>query len=212
MSATVLLVASAILALFYLLFMTHAAPSALRSATKTGSIALLALAAAPFPILALALGLSAFGDLALSRACERPLLVGVAAFALAHLTYVAVFQSLGGDPALPFDWRIGGAIGIMGLSSVMARLLWSKAGRLRWTVLGYVVIIALMGVSALQVPSPYAEFVIAAALLFILSDSLIATERFLIGDGPAPRWLSPAIWLTYWLAQFLFCVGIAQLF
>ena len=94
----------------------------------------------------------------------------------------------------------------------MARFLWSKAGPLRWPVLGYVVIIALMGVSALQVPSPYAEFVIAAALLFILSDSLIATERFLIGDGPAPRWLSPAIWLTYWLAQFLFCVGIAQLF
>ncbi len=212
MLATVLLVASAILALFYLLFMTHAAPSALRSATKTGSIALLALAALPVPLLALALGLGALGDLALSRDGERAFLAGIAAFAAAHLAYLAVFLTLAGAPALTVGWQIGAALGIAAVSTLMARLLWSKAGPLRWPVLGYVVIIATMGINALLVPLRYARLAIVDALLFILSDSLIATERFLIGDGPAPRWLSPVIWLTYWLAQFLFCVGIAQLF
>lgn len=212
MSQIVLLFASGALALIYLLFMTHAAPSALRSAVKTGSIALLAVAALPVPLLALALGLGALGDLALSRDGERAFLAGIAAFAAAHLAYLAVFLTLAGAPALTVGWQIGAALGIAAVSVLMARLLWSKAGPLRWPVLGYVVIIAVMGINALLVPLPFARLVIVAAFLFILSDSLIATERFLIREGAAPRWMPPAIWATYWLAQLLFCVGIAQIF
>lgn len=210
MSATVLLIASGILALIYLLFMTHAAPSARRSAIKTGSIALLAVVAVPVPLLALALGLSALGDLALSRSGERAFLAGIAAFALGHLAYVVLFRSFGGDPALTNGWQVGGAAGIVALSSGMAFVLWSRSGPLRWPVLGYIAIIAAMGISALSVPAPFAGAVIAGALLFMLSDSLIATERFVIQGRAAPRWISPAIWSTYWLAQVLFCVGVAR--
>ena len=84
MSQIVPLLASATLALVYLLFLTDAAPSTLRSVVKTGAVALLAISALPVPLLALALGLSALGDLALSRDGDRAFLAGVAAFALAH--------------------------------------------------------------------------------------------------------------------------------
>lgn len=211
MSQIVPLLASGTLALVYLLFLTNAAPSTLRSAVKTGAVALLAISALPVPLLALALGLSALGDLALSRDGDRAFLAGVAAFALAHLVYVAVFLGLGGAPALAVEWRIGASLGVAAVSLVMARLLWPRSGPLRWPVLGYVGIIAAMAISSLFVPEPFARPVIAAAVLFVLSDSLIATERFLIKAAPAPRWLAPAIWLTYWLAQFFFCIGIARI-
>lgn len=125
------------------------------------------------------------------------------------MAYVVLFRSFGGDPALTNDWQVGGAAGIVAVSSGMAFVLWSRSGPLRWPVLGYIAIIAAMGISALTVPAPFAGAVIAGALLFMLSDSLIATERFVIRGRAAPRWISPAIWSTYWLAQVLFCVGVA---
>jgi uncharacterized membrane protein YhhN len=200
-----------LLALIYLLFMTRSEPTLLRSAVKTGSIALLAVVALPIPLLALALGVSALGDLALSRNGERAFLAGIGAFALAHLAYLTVFLSLEGEATPAVGWQVAAGIVIACFSSAMAWLLWSRAGPLRWPVLGYVGIIAVMAISSLLVPAPYARPVIAAAFFFVLSDSLIATERFLIAAAPAPRWLPPAIWLTYWLAQFFFCVGIAQI-
>lgn len=212
MSQELLLGASAALALIYLLFMTRSEPTVLRSVVKTGSIALLAVVAMPVPLLALALGLSALGDLALSRNGERAFLAGIGAFALAHLAYLAVFLSLEGDAALTVGWQVLAAAAVASLSSAMAWLLWPRTGPLRWPVLGYVVIIAIMGINAALVPSPFARLVIFGAFLFILSDSLIATERFLIRGGHAPRWLSPAIWVTYWFAQAFFCVGIVQIF
>jgi uncharacterized membrane protein YhhN len=211
MTEVAFLLASAGLGLVYLFFMTCSAPSLMRSAVKTGSIAALAVAALPVPPLALALALSALGDLALSRQGEKAFLAGVGAFALAHLAYLALFLSLEGEAALTVGWQVAAAVGIAAFSSAMAWLLWPRTGPLRWPVLGYVVIIAIMGINAFLVPAPYSRFVIFGALLFILSDSLIATERFLIRTGDAPRWLPPAIWLTYWLAQFFFCIGIAQI-
>ena len=210
MSQIVPLLASGTLALVYLMFFTNAAPSTLRSVVKTGAVALLAISVLPVPLLALALGLSALGDFALSRDGDRAFLAGVAAFVLAHLAYVAVFLGLGGAPALAVEWRIGAGLGVATVSLVMARHLWPRSGPLRWSVLGYMGIIASMAISSLLVPAPFARPVIAAAVLFVLSDSLIATERFLIKAAPAPRWLPSAIWLTYWLAQFFFCNGIAR--
>ena len=109
------------------------------------------------------------------------------------------------------EWQIGAGFGVAAVSLVLAHLLWPRSGPLRWPVLGYVGIIAAMAISSLFVPEPFARPVIAAAFLFVLSDSLIATERFLINVAPAPRWLPPAIWLPYWLAQFFFCIGIARI-
>ena len=136
MSQIVPLLASVTLALVYLLFLTDAAPSTLRSVVKTGAVALLAISALPVPLLALAFGLSALGDLALSRDGDRAFLAGVAAFALAHLAYVAVFLGLGVAPALAVEWRIGAGFGVATVSLIMARLLWPRSGPLRWPVLG----------------------------------------------------------------------------
>ena len=83
-------------------------------------------------------------------------------------------------------WQIGAGLGVATVSLVMARLLWPRSGPLRWPVLGYVGIIAAMAISSLFVSEPNARPVIAAAFLFVLSDSLMATERFLINVARRP--------------------------
>ena len=80
-----------VLALGYLC-LVHARESWGRSALKTGAVFILALMAAlKMPLLAVALGLCALGDLALSRPGERAFLAGVASFAAGHLAYVWLF-------------------------------------------------------------------------------------------------------------------------
>jgi uncharacterized membrane protein YhhN len=50
--------------------------------------------------------------------------------------------------------------------------------------------------------------VVAGALLFMLSDSLLATGRFLLrADDAAQRWLAPAVWVTYYGAQLILALA-----
>ncbi|GAB2560469.1 lysoplasmalogenase [Spirosoma areae] len=74
-----------------------------------------------------------------------------------------------------------------------------------WPVVGYVVCLSTMGVLASQRHGlPGYGWVLAGALLFILSDSFIAIDKFL-------RPLSGAVWLiisTYAAAQWLIIAGL----
>ena len=77
----------------------HAPQSLFRSAAKT--LPLLAFTLASYlsgapAFLTAALFLSALGDLALSRTGRAAFLYGLCSFALAHLVFIILFQSLGG--------------------------------------------------------------------------------------------------------------------
>lgn len=185
-------------------------PSVWRSVLKTLSVACLAAVAgqAGQPVLALALAFCALGDLMLSRAGEAAFMAGVGAFALGHLAYLALFlvQPLS-DPglllALP---QVAGLAVLALLGAAMARLILPRAGNLRIPVALYIPIILAMGLAALTLGQP---LVVLAAALFILSDSVLALETFVIPqDNPAHRWLGPAVWPLYWGAQALFVIAL----
>lgn len=178
-----------------------------RSLLKTGSVALLALGAITggAPLLALALALCALGDWFLSRAGDRAFLAGVAAFAAGHIAYMVLFLSRpASDPAAlagpPGLWI---AAGLVLVSICLAPALMARAGALRGPVLGYMPIILGMGMAALTLPMQGATaLVVPAALSFIVSDMILATDRFLLpGDHSARRLAPYAIWITYWGAQ-----------
>lgn len=185
-----------------------------RSVTKTLATALLACAAllaeAP-PLLVAGLALGALGDLLLSRDGAQTFLVGLVAFAIAHLAYTALFLTVGAAPTrLLAPERNPAALTLVALGIAMAWRLWPVAGSLRWPVSAYVGIIVCMGLAALSLPIPAAVPVrplvaMVAASAFILSDALLALELFLLPPGHRLRRITPyAVWTLYWLAQALF--------
>lgn len=198
---------AALCALIYLPI-TGQAPSLPRSGVKTLSVALLAGAAvqAGGPVLlVVALGLCALGDWFLSRPGEGAFMAGVGAFAAGHVAYVALFLS---HPASDLSrlllWPgLLAALILLALGAAMLRLILPRAGALAGPVAGYVPIILTMGLSALTLPPSGAlALVLPAALAFILSDTLLAVEKFLLPQGhQASAPLGFALWILYWLAQ-----------
>lgn len=171
-----------------------------KTAIKTGSVAVLALAAAlqGLPLLATALALGALGDFCLSRDGDRWFLAGMAGFGLAHLAYTVLMLE---GVALP--GRVPLLILLLVLGLAMAVLLWRRAGALRGPVMAYLGVILAMASVALALGNvPFWPVVTVAALLFVLSDSLLALELFLLRPGHrVQRFLPFLVWPTYWLAQ-----------
>lgn len=203
------LVTAALCALAYLP-MTRRTPSLGRSAVKTASVAMLAVAAllAGGPhFLVLALALCAVGDWCLSRPGERAFMAGVAAFAAGHLAYVGVFLAQpGSDPAWLLDPpRLILLAGLAVFGAVMLWLLLPRAGALAGPVAVYVPIILAMGVAALTLPAGILATALPAALAFMASDSILAIEKFVLPeDHPANGAAALAIWVLYWGAQLGF--------
>jgi len=170
---------------------------------------LLRLAAKPVPVLALAcwtrdarerwltagLLLSAVGDLVMDLGRATPFFLGgMAAFALAHVAYIAAFVRRSRSPRwlalLPFAaWGV-----------VLMQRLWPDLGPLAAPVAIYSALLLVMMWRALAASlasgRPDAAL---GAIVFGISGSLIALDRF---DGPVhgARWL---IMATYWTGQLL---------
>jgi uncharacterized membrane protein YhhN len=200
------LILSAAAALLYL-GMVEREANLRRTAAKTLAVALLALLAVleyGSPLLAAALALSAIGDAFLSRDGEQTFLAGLACFLVAHLVYVALFALSGqgfGIIAQEF-WRPpAGALMTAATAFLLFRLRMSVDGPMRNAVTAYAAAILAMGLSALTVPGPW---VALGAALFMASDALLGTERFLLaGNGETRRTLRHVIWVLYYTAQLM---------
>ncbi len=197
-------------ALAYLSMVARSA-STLRSILKTASVALLALSAliagGPW-LLCLGLTLCATGDALLSRETEATFMAGIGAFAAGHIAYILLFLSHPtSDATLIFD-QPGLFWILIVLGIVMATLLAPRAGELKVPVLAYIPIILGMGIAVLALPETgNLRWALPAALAFIASDLILATEKFLLPDGhPALRITPYLVWPLYWGAQagFLF--------
>jgi uncharacterized membrane protein YhhN len=171
----------------------------------------LRIAAKPVPLLALCawarhgdrrilagLVFSAAGDLVmeLGRATGF-FLAGMGAFALAHVAYLAGFLRRSREPGLL------GLIPFVAWGALLMGRLWPQLGALRLPVAVYAALLLAMMWRALVASRAVGRWDAAAgALLFGLSDSLIALDRF--GPPfPGARWLVMA---TYWAGQ----LGIAR--
>jgi uncharacterized membrane protein YhhN len=180
-------------------------PTPLRTAVKMLAVGLLA--ALVFvengpPLLFGALVLSAFGDAFLSREGDRMFLAGLASFLLAHLFYVVLFWTEGGGIALlsAQSWRLVVAAAIVLVALVVLGLLVRRVKpALRSPIFAYVVAVLAMGLAALTLER---SWVIAGALLFMVSDAVLATERFIVSAvSPHRAWLRHAVWAIYYVAQ-----------
>jgi uncharacterized membrane protein YhhN len=84
----------------------------------------------------------------------------------------------------------------------MAFLLSPHLGELNTPVFAYLVVIGLMGLLATQSEMPL-KWAVLGAFVFILSDSLIAIDRFL---QPLPL-SSYLVMITYYCAQWMLIQG-----
>lgn len=144
---------------------------------------------------------SGAGDILLHLDGVRFFVHGLGAFLIAHLFYIAAFIR---QPALlRSKVPVIAAIGVYG--AAMGIMLFPRLGDMLIPVTVYLIIIIGMGISA-SLGSTNHAMVIIGACCFILSDSLIAINRFLL---PLP--LSDYLIMgTYYAAQLLITAGVAR--
>ena len=159
-----------------------------------------------------ALALSSLGDFLLgvrrlgSLGGESLFLLGLGAFLIAHLVYIALFRKYRARLCWkPSPARVWGVLAIpVTLGSVLG-LLQQSLGSVLIPVVVYSLVLSCMGISAMlaDLGNPLAGF---GALLFIASDAMIAINRF---RGPFPG-KNQLIWITYYSAQFLILLGVER--
>jgi uncharacterized membrane protein YhhN len=201
---------SAMSALVYCM-MLDAPPAIRRTGVKTAAVALLALLAfqqgGPF-LLVGALALSAVGDAFLSRDGDKAFLGGLCAFLAGHLLYIVLFVVSGSTIAafLSSPLRIAGALAMGVFAFGMLKTLWPRVDAgLRLPIAVYVLAILAMGVTSLTLDYSWA---IVGAVLFMASDALLATEKFLLSAGsPRGVWMRYAVWVLYYAGQALITLG-----
>jgi uncharacterized membrane protein YhhN len=131
--------------------------------------------------------------------------LGLASFLVAHLLYLAAFA-----PAGPWD---GGAwlwlVPFAGVALAMFAYLSPHLGAKRGPVAVYVAVIALMGwravvrATAPDVPAPSGALAAAGALVFMVSDGVLAVDRF----AHRFRAAEAIVMATYYAAQILIALS-----
>lgn len=200
-------------AVVYGVYFLRRPPSFLRAFAKTGFMGAFAgaliLAQAP-PPLVLAILFSAAGDFFLAFDKKWVLPLGILAFLATQLLYTLMFGAIwffSGDNS-PL-WPRYGAMALV-IATALGFLVW-MGPKLKWMALAvvpYALAITLMGVAAMWLP--WAGWPASlGALLFLISDFVLATELFRMpADAPARRVTAPVVWWTYVAAQILIVTGL----
>jgi uncharacterized membrane protein YhhN len=190
-------------------------PGPRRTAVKTAAILILSVLPLTYlgtpnaptltlALLAVALLLSALGDFFLALKDQSRFFVpGLASFLAAHVAYLIAFVPYATGPS-------AGALAVIGATLAAAALLliriWPNLGRMRVPVLGYFGVIMTMVAAALSIRE--ASWILGAgAVVFALSDSLIAVRKFW---KPFP-FINEAVWITYVAAQFVIVTAFLDL-
>ena len=153
------------------------------------------------------LALSLVGDVCLLT--DWAFLPGLVAFLCAHLCYIALLRR-----DRPWTWR-SWAVAACGVSAAGVTtygylVVQGLAPAMRLPVAAYVLVIGAMVVHALAraatLRTPGAWCVALGALSFMVSDSVLALNKFV---APVP---ASALWIlgTYYLAQWLIVHGLLQ--
>ena len=159
-------------------------------------------------ILAAALGLSCLGDVLLHLGARRYFVHALAAFLLAHLAYVLLFTRSWPRPLRPSAGQLILAVLVVIYGLVICASIWTALGRLLIPALAYACAITAMVISAILAgfARPY---VVIGALLFLISDSLVAAGRFRM-SAPLAALAALLIWPTYYLGQYGITVGFLR--
>lgn len=160
--------------------------------------------------LSLALLFSWAGDMLLLFDKKAPLffIAGLAMFLAAHIAYIYLFTSVKKlDTHRKTNWYV--LIPVVVYTVLFISFLYPNLGNLRVPVILYATVLSTMFYQA-SLAYPFAttkgKMIASGAFLFVLSDSLLAMNKF---NAPFP--LAPqSVILTYALAQWLIAFGIAD--
>jgi uncharacterized membrane protein YhhN len=151
-------------------------------------------------LILLGLALSLAGDVFLLWP-QRGFLPGLVAFLLAHLAYIAAFCVPVRLAARPLAFAAYALVALAILS-----LLWGGIpGALRAPVVAYVVCLAAMAAQALvwwrtstAADAGLARRAALGGALFMVSDGLLATNKFAAALPLAALWILASYWLAQW--------------
>lgn len=156
-----------------------------------------------------ALAFSWLGDVFLMFETNNPIffMLGLGSFLLAHIFYILYFRGIrkmqANPPKLQFLVVLLAGIYIV----TLLRTLYPGLGDLKIPVILYAVVLGGMLISAFQAfprpASPEARIAMAGAILFIVSDSLLAINRFYASIPQAGL----LIMLSYGMAQAALVFG-----
>lgn len=189
-------------------------PSVPRMFAKTASIGSLAVLNAILGSPRLLIAAQAFGsigDAFLAWDGEGPFLYGLASFLTAHIFYIILFTQTGVGSTLLLSetWRIGTAVLVLLASlGLTIKLIPRVASRLRVPILVYSVAIYAMVLAALTIDNTR---LVCGAIMFTASDSLLATEKFLLPAASSHRlWMEYTVWALYYFGQVLIMIGFLE--
>jgi uncharacterized membrane protein YhhN len=146
----------------------------------------------------LALVFSWLGDVLLQNPGDVGFLIGMGAFGLAHLAYIALYLGPLRTRRVPWWGILLGVAWWAGMVAVLA--LW--LGSLLVPVAVYGLVLGTAAVCALATR----PLVAVGAVIFLVSDTLLALDRFLPGFSVLE--LDLAIMFTYCLGQGLIIAGV----
>jgi len=159
-------------------------------------------------LLIVALGFSGIGDILLMfvKVSEWYFIAGLVAFLIAHIFYLALFykqRNKHRKSYLPL-------VLLYLYSLAFGYIITDSLGAMLIPVIAYEIVILLMASAAFlrkQAVNPFSyKLVSAGALFFLLSDSLLAFNKFYIAIPYSGIW----IMLSYALAQYCIAVGILK--
>lgn len=133
---------------------------------------------------------------------------GLIAFLLAHISYTLVFIQQGHKGVAKRFWWVLAALILYGLTLYL--ILIDYLGALQIPVIIYISAILLMAITAYNrngnVRNPSFILVLIGALFFIVSDSLLAVNKFLFAVPASHIWVMG----TYATAQYLIIDGLLR--
>ena len=162
-----------------------------------------------------ALALAFVGDVALLFEGDVAFAVGMVAFFLTHVLYSVVFVAILSGKAQayvevpPVVYRVLIAVSVLVYGVALALAIWLAVTEVAVPLsIGVVVYMVAVAFMACVAPALLAWGVVGA-LLFAVSDSVLAAKRFLEPTWfPEDRYVEAFIMATYGLAQLLFTQGI----
>jgi uncharacterized membrane protein YhhN len=154
------------------------------------------------------------GDIFLMFADLKPVffLAGLSAFLITHIFYSISFLKIGRGRIILWNFATtASAASIIIAGIILMAILWPKLGEMRIPVLVYSCCISTMAVLSLWVKLKFkcyfSSLMLSGALLFMVSDSLIAINKFHNTFPLSGLWII----LTYGLAQIFIVSGFIQL-
>lgn len=208
--ALILIILANCLSFYYLLVWLPRPDSQNRSLLKIAPMVLL-IAATPFaaisPIIVFGLVACLIGDYFLSMEGDKNFIAGLTAFLVGHLFYIGFFANGFDFSFFSLPQSQETLLVLLALVALVLFRLWPYLGEMKIPVILYSCTILAMAYFA-RMAQP-GLIVLAGVVLFVISDIILANDKFTPLTRSLPRRLMPyAVWLFYFTGQSLIVAGM----